>query len=89
MSVSFTDSISQNVETLQMLLESTPPNTHGEAKRAAAAVEKVFTGLQKDNRGNVGCALGTAFAIFMIAQRLVETSEEGGSQSNGLIQLLS
>lgn len=89
MSVSFDDSISNNVEVLQMLLSDAPPNMRGEAKRAAAAIEKLVTGLQRDNQGNPGCALGTAFAVFMIAQRMVETSTESGSTSNSLIQLLS
>lgn len=89
MSVSFDDSISHNVEVLQMILQDTAPNTRGEAKRAAAAIERVFEGLRKDNRGNQGCALGTAFAIMMIAQRMVESSSETGSTDNGLIQLLS
>lgn len=89
MSFQFTDSISENVELLQMLLQDAPPNMRGEAKRAAVAVEKVIDGLRRDGRGNQGMALGTAFALFMIAQKFVEDSTEQGSQGNGLIQLLS
>lgn len=85
--VQFTDSIDENLELLTMLLEGLPPQSRGEAKRAAVAVEKVITGIQRDGQGNPGAALGTAFAIYTFAQRFVEQGKESG-KGNSLIQLI-
>lgn len=84
----FTDSIAGNLELLTYIISDLPPNTRGEAKRAAMAIEKVVDGLRRDNQGNPGAAVGTAFAIYTYAKRLTE-SRQGGDAGAGLIQLLS
>jgi len=83
----FTDSIDENCEVLKELLRGVPPSQRQRAAKAAAAIEKVFMGLQKDHPKDPAVALGAAFAIYMIGQRIVEQAKE--SPGKGLIQLLS
>lgn len=83
----FTDSIDENVETIRELLGTTPPEARARAKKAAVMMENQFTRLQKDYPRDNAVALGAAFAIFIMAQRLVEAPKEGDG-SKGLIQLL-
>ena len=84
----FTDSIDENVELLKSLLAGLPPPHRRTAQKAAVTIENVFTALQKDHPKNPAVALGAAFAEFMLAQRLGEAPEQGGSDKK-LIQLLS
>ncbi len=84
----FSDSIDENVETLRELLGGIQPQHRRRAKAAAVALENAFTRLQKDHPKDSVIALGAAFAIFMLAQRLVEAPKQGDSDKR-LIQLLS
>lgn len=83
----FTNDIEENCEILRELLRGIPPTQRNRAKKAAAAIEKVFVGLQKDNPKDPAVALGAAFAIYMIGARIVEQAKEG--KHDNLIQLLS
>ena len=83
----FSDSMSENCETLQELLRGLPPSARGRAKKAAAAIEKVFVGLQKDNPKDGATALGAAFAIYMLGARIVEQAKENPGKN--LIQLIN
>jgi hypothetical protein len=86
----FSDSIDSNIEVLRELLGGLPPQSRGRAARAASKIEKAVVDLQKDNSSDPAVALGVAFAIYVIAQRLVQASgAEGNGQPDGLIQLLS
>lgn len=84
----FKDSIDENVEILRELLGGIPPESRKRAKKAAVALENAFTRLQKDHPKDAVVALGAAFAIFKLAQRLVEAPKQGDSDKR-LIQLLS
>lgn len=84
----FTDSIENNLETLRELLGAIPPSERGRAQRAAMLIEKAVMGLIKDNQGHPAVGLGMSFAIFMIAQRLVSSPQEGDGERR-LIELLS
>ena len=84
----FTDSIDENVELLRELIGGIPSERRQQAKKAAAAIEKTWNDLIRDNPKNPAVALGAAFAIYMLAQRLGEAPEQGGSDKK-LIQLLS
>lgn len=84
----FTDSIDENVETLRELLAGIQPEHRRRAKKAAVALENTFTRLQKDHPKDSVVALGAAFAVFMLAQRIVEAPKQGDSDKR-LIQLLS
>lgn len=83
----FTDSIDENVETIRELLGGIPQEAQNRAKKAAVLMENQFTRLQKDYPKDTAVALGAAFAIFLLAQRIVEAPKEGDG-SKGLIQLL-
>lgn len=87
--VAFSDSIEMNLEILEQLLQGVPAPTFHQAKLAAVTIENAFTRIQKDSQGNVGAALGTAYAIYKLAHSLVERSNGGPSQSEKLIHLLS
>ena len=84
----FTNQIDENVELLKTLLGGLPPESRRRAKKAAVTIENVFTGLQKDHPKDAAVALGAAFAVFLLAERLCEAPEQGDSDK-GLIKLLS
>lgn len=83
----FSKDIEENCDTLRELLRGLPPSERGKAKMAAAKIEKVFMGLQKDHPKDGAVALGAAFAIYMIGARIVEQAKEG--KHDGLIKLVS
>jgi hypothetical protein len=83
----FSDSIDDNTEMLRELLRGLPPSARGRAAKAAAAIEKAFTNLQKDHPKDGAVALGAAFAIFMVAAHLVEQAKDGKHDS--LIELVN
>ena len=86
----FSDSIEGNLEIIRELLQGVPPSERGKAKKAAMVVEKAIMAIQKDSRGQPAVGLGMAFAIFLVAQRVVQGTNSGDSEkSSGLIQLLS
>ena len=85
----FSNNIDENCETIKELLRGLPPSARGRAKKAAATIEKVFVGLQRNNPKDGATALGAAFAIYMIGARIVEQAKEGGEEHKNLIQLLS
>ena len=84
----FNDSIEENLETLRELLGGIPAPARNRAKKAAVTLENAFTRLQKDYPKDSTVALGAAFAIFTLAQRLVDAPKQGDSDKR-LIQLLS
>jgi hypothetical protein len=86
----FTDSIDENVEILRELLGGIQPEHRRRAKRAAVALENVFNDLKRDYPRDPAVALGAAFAIFLMAQRMVEAPKQGDSTADGvgLIHLL-
>ena len=82
----FSDSIQANIDLITELLSGLPPGARNRAKLAASTIEKAFTSLQQDHSKDPATALGAAFAVYMIAQRMVERSAESDKL---LIQLLS
>ena len=87
MSVKFTDSINDNLETIQQLLGNATAAQKERAKRTAIKIENVVHAIQKDDPRDGAVGLGLAFAIFYIAQNLVES---GSHREDGpKIQLLS
>jgi hypothetical protein len=83
----FSDSISENVALLEELLRGIMPEHRRQAKRAAVQIENVWNALIKDNPKNPAVALGAAFAVYKLAERLGE-KQEGTSAADSLIQLL-
>jgi hypothetical protein len=83
----FSKDIDENVEILRELIGALPPSQRPFAKRAAVKIEKAFTDLQKDYPKNGAVALGAAFAIYLLGQRIVQQAKE--SDGKGLIELIS
>ena len=83
----FTDSIDENLEIIRELLGGIPPSERQRAKRAAVTLENTFTAIAKANPKDPAVGLGAAFAIFILAQRLVQAPSQSDSDK-GLIQLL-
>lgn len=83
----FSDSIDDNLETIRELLGGIPPSERNKAKRAAVLLENTFTQIAKANPKDPAVGLGAAFAIFTLAQRLVQAPQQGDSDK-GLIELL-
>ena len=83
----FSDSIDENIEMIRELLAGIPPSERNRAKRAAVMMENTFTQIAKANPKDPAVGLGAAFAIFILAQRLVQAPQQSDSDK-GLIQLL-
>lgn len=83
----FTDSIENNLETIRELMGALPPSERERGKRAAVMVEKTVNAIIKDNQGHPAAGLGMAFAVFIVAQRLVAAPQEGDGEQR-LIKLL-
>lgn len=77
MSAEFTDSVSGNVELIVELLAGLPHSARPRAVRAAAALENTWCALKKDSPKDPAVALGAAWAIFKIAEHLVQPGESG------------
>ena len=85
----FTDSVDENLETLRVLLAGIPPDARNRAKKAAVSLENVFSRLKQEYPHDPAVALGAAFAVFLMAQRMVEAPKQGDNNEGvGLIQLL-
>src|ERR1700748_2435118 len=69
----FSDSIHDNLELIKELLGNCTPGQKNRAKLVASRIEEVVKAIQKDNRGEPAAALGLTFAIFYIANEMVET----------------
>ncbi len=85
----FTDSLDENIEILRELLAGMPPESRRRAQGAAVALENTFHRLQKDHPKDAAVALGAAFAVFKLAERIVDAPKQGDGPERGLIQLLS
>lgn len=87
----FTDSIENNLEIIRELLLGVPPEARRRASKAAGQLENVFTKMQRDYPNDPAVALGAAFAIYTLAQRLVDAGKGGDAteKQGNLIHLLS
>ena len=87
--IEFNDSIENNIEVITELLRGLPEPTRKRAVAAAVRLENTFTRLQKDYPKDAAVALGAAFAVFKLAERIVQAPKQGDGEQRGLIQLLS
>jgi hypothetical protein len=87
--IEFNDSIENNVEIIAELLRGVPAPQRKKAQRAAVAIENIVTRLQKDHPKDPYVAIGVAFCVFKLAERIVTAPKQGDSEERGLIQLLS
>ncbi|MFI4971317.1 MAG: hypothetical protein ACHP7H_01445 [Hyphomicrobiales bacterium] len=82
------DNISETLSGVQELVRDLPPEAKGRAKFAAVALEHTFQALRSAHPRDPAVALGAAFAIFTIADRLVHIEADSESKGAGLIQLI-
>ena len=87
--IEFNDSIDNNIEVITELLRGVPAPQRRQAQRIAVILENTITRLQKDYPNDPYAAVGAAFCIFKLAQRIVEAPKHGDGEKRGLIQLLS
>ena len=85
----FTDDIDQNLEIISELIRDMPPQYQARAKAAAIRFEQTWDGLRRDFPKDPAVALGAAWAIHQLAQRMVAQDKEAEKSGGGLIQLLS
>lgn len=85
----FGDSIDKNLEVIKELLRGQPATTRDRAKRAAISIENTFEALKRASPRDPAVALGTAFAVFTIAQRIVQDDSRAGDAPGNLIELLN
>jgi hypothetical protein len=84
----FTDSLAGNLQICEDLITGLPGTARPRAARAAQAFENLFNQLRADNPKDPAIALGAAFAVFKIAEGMID-QQQGGDKATGLIQLLS
>ena len=87
--LAFTDSIDDTFNSLREVIGQLPPPSMRRAQKAAEKIERVVEQIKRDNKTDPAAGLGMAFAIFMIAQHMVQDNREASDKGEGLIQLLS
>ena len=85
----FTDSIDDTFNTLREIIGGLPRPALMRAQKAAQMIEHVVEQIKRDNKTDPAAGLGMAFAVFMIAQHMVQDNREASDRGEGLIQLLS
>jgi hypothetical protein len=84
-----TDSVSETFENLREMVAGMPRETKGRARAAAMHIETAWQELRRDHARDPAVALGAAFAIFVIAQRVIDMDSQSDSADKSLIQLLN
>lgn len=80
--------IDSTLETVKELLRGLPQAQKERAKHAAVTMETAFQGLRKAYPNDPATALGAVFAIFTLADRLVNIERDCETKGQGMIQLL-
>jgi hypothetical protein len=83
------DSIDGSLDKIAEALNRIHPNHRQKAKEAAVTIEKVVMQIRRENPRSPAVALGCAFAIYKLAERLRDSEREGADKgTSSLIQLL-
>lgn len=85
----FNDSIDHNLGIIKELMHGIAPERRQMARKAAVTFENMWTRLQRDYPRDNAVALGAAFAVFTLAERLVQAGKGGDREQSSMIQLLS
>jgi hypothetical protein len=83
------DNITETLEGVGELIRELPPEARERAKYAAMAFEQLFQKLRVAHPSDPAIALGAAWAIFTLADRLVKLDNEGEQQGSGLVKLIT
>ena len=81
--------IDTTLEAVGELIRALPPDAKERARYSAMAFETLFQKLRNDHPRDPAIALGAAFAIFTLADRLVKIDNQGEEKGGGLIQLVN
>lgn len=84
----FTDSINENVSFVEDLISGLPRPAKVRCGKIAQQFEDLFNQIRQDNPRDPAAALGAAFAVFKISERIVENDTSESADGN-MIQLLS
>ena len=82
MTMQFTDSNAANFELVKELVAGMPDSARVRCERAGMTIVNVVDRMRKDSPNDPAVALGAAFAIFYMAERLVQPSA-GEAKSDG------
>lgn len=88
MALQFTDSLSENKELIAELVRGMPVGAQNRAKRTALAFEKFWQQMIRDNPKDPAVALGAAFAVYELADRIVKMERGAEGQQKGLIEIV-
>lgn len=83
MSAEFTDSVAANMSLIEELILGMPGSARGRCRHAGEALMEVWDKLKKDAPKDPAVALGAAFAVFYLADKLVNPESGGGQKSDG------
>ena len=81
--------IDTTLEQVGELIRGLPPEARERAKYAATVFEHTFQTLRTAHPRDPAIALGAAFAIFTLADRLVKIDNQGEEKGGGLIKLVN
>ncbi len=84
----FTDSLSENKELIAELVRGMPHDAQLRARRTALAFEKFWQMLRRDNPTDPAVAVGAAFAVYELAERIVRAERGAEGSTQGLIQIV-
>ncbi len=73
----FTDSIQGNLELAKELLQGLPQSARPRCHRAAQAVLERWNQLKADNPKDPAVALGSVYALFFIADTIINKDADG------------
>lgn len=77
-----TDSVTQSAQALREAIQNATPAQKDTARRAAAVVESAWNYIREKAPKDSAAAAGAAFAVFCIAEQIIERSHQN---SSGLI----
>jgi hypothetical protein len=81
--------IDTTLEQVGELIRALAPEAKERAKYAATVFEQTFQTLRTAHPRDPAIALGAAWAIFTLADRLVKLDNQGEEKGGGLIQLVN
>ena len=84
-----TDSVKETLEQVGELIRALAPEARERAKYAALAFEKTFQTLRVNHPRDPAIALGAAFAIFTLAERLLTIDADAETKGSGLVKLIT
>jgi hypothetical protein len=87
MTTQFTDSCHDSLALVQELIQGMPRGAQLRAKRAAERMIEVWDAMKKEAPKDPAVAVGAAFAVFYMAEHIINSSE--GPISDNMIVTLS